>query len=76
MPADTDLDIIACIGTAQLASLLPTLGSGMIPKMAACMRAVESGLPTASVIDGRVPHGLLLELLTDQGVGTMVTPHG
>jgi len=45
----------------------------MIPKMGACVRAVDGGVPSASVIDGRVPHSLLLELLTDQGIGTMVT---
>ena len=46
----------------------------MIPKMGACLRAVDGGVPNASVIDGRIPHALLLELLTDQGMGTMVSP--
>ena len=52
----------------------PTLSSGMVPKMEACLRAVRGGVPTAHVIDGRVPHALLLEIFTDEGVGTMVLP--
>ncbi len=68
-------DLITSIDTRELAGMLPTLSSGMIPKMGAALRAVEGGIPSASVIDGRVPHALLLELLTDQGIGTMVTPH-
>jgi acetylglutamate kinase len=56
--------------------MLPSLEAGMIPKMQACLRAVTGGVPGASVIDGRVPHALLLELLTDQGIGTMVSRHG
>jgi acetylglutamate kinase len=46
----------------------------MIPKMEACARAVEGGVPRAHVLDGRVPHALLLEVVTDEGVGTMVVP--
>ena len=68
------LDIVTTIDAGQLASILPTLCAGMIPKMGACLRAVENGVPNASVIDGRIPHSLLLELLTDQGIGTMVGP--
>jgi acetylglutamate kinase len=44
----------------------------MIPKMEACVRAVRGGVPAAHVVDGRVAHALLLEVLTDSGVGTMV----
>ena len=44
----------------------------MIPKLKACADAVEQGVAFAHIIDGRVPHSLLIELLTDQGVGTMV----
>jgi acetylglutamate kinase len=72
-PANTD--VITRIDTDQLSAMLPTLTSGMIPKMGAALRAVEGGVSSASVIDGRVPHSLLLELLTDQGIGTMVTSH-
>jgi acetylglutamate kinase len=56
--------------------MLPTLSSGMIPKMEACLRAVQSGVSRAHVIDGRVPHSILLEVFTDRGVGTMVVPEG
>ena len=54
--------------------LLPTLSSGMVPKMDACLRAVQGGVPGAHVLDGRVAHALLLEVFTSAGVGTMVTP--
>ena len=66
-------EVIAEISVAELAELLPTLSSGMIPKMEACLRAVSSGVGRATVIDGRVPHSVLLEVFTDQGIGTMVT---
>jgi len=60
------------ITTDKLAGLLPTLQSGMVPKMEACLRAVKGGVPQAHVIDGRVPHSTLLEIFTSDGVGTMV----
>ena len=47
---------------------------GMVPKAEACLRAVQAGVPTAHLLDGRVPHALLLELFTDAGIGTMVVP--
>ncbi|WP_433561778.1 acetylglutamate kinase [Nocardia sp. CA-151230] len=62
------------IDTDELAKLLPSLDEGMVPKMEACLRAVEGGVPTAHVIDGRVAHSVLLELFTGEGIGTMVTP--
>ncbi|MBB5917718.1 acetylglutamate kinase [Nocardia transvalensis] len=64
------------IDTAALTALLPSLDAGMVPKMEACLRAVLGGVPTAHVIDGRVPHAVLLELFTGEGIGTMVTPGG
>jgi acetylglutamate kinase len=67
-------EVISQIDTEQLAALLPTLSSGMVPKMEACLRAVEGGVPRAHVIDGRVPHALLVELFTSEGIGTMVRP--
>lgn len=70
---DSD-DIITQIDTDELAELLPTLASGMVPKMEACLRAVEAGVSRATVIDGRVPHSLLLEIFTDAGIGTQVIP--
>ncbi|TQM26211.1 acetylglutamate kinase [Nocardia bhagyanarayanae] len=62
------------IDAVELAALLPSLDAGMVPKMEACLRAVLGGVPTAHVIDGRVPHSVLLELFTGEGIGTMVTP--
>jgi acetylglutamate kinase len=50
-----------------------TLTGGMIPKVAACVHAVQRGVPRAHILDGRVPHVLLLELFTDSGIGTMIT---
>jgi len=65
-------DLITEIDADELTELLPSLSSGMIPKMEACLRAVRTGVSRASVIDGRLPHALLLEILTDAGVGTQV----
>jgi acetylglutamate kinase len=67
-------EIIAEIDTDELSGLLPTLSAGMVPKMEACLRAVKSGVSRATVIDGRVPHALLLEIFTDEGIGTQVVP--
>lgn len=64
--------LIAQLSADELRALLPRLESGMVPKMEACLRAVDGGVPRATVIDGRVPHCLLLEVFTDDGVGTMV----
>jgi len=66
--------VISELAADDLEAMLPTLESGMVPKMEACLRAVRGGVPRAHVIDGRVPHALLVEVLTDAGVGTMVTP--
>ena len=67
-------DVISEIDATALEALLPTLATGMVPKMAACLAAVRGGVPRAHVLDGRVAHSLLLELFTDEGVGTMVVP--
>jgi acetylglutamate kinase len=67
-------DVISEIKAEELAALLPSLSSGMIPKMEACLRAVQGGVPRAHILDGRVPHTILLEMFTDEGVGTMVVP--
>ncbi|WP_150254747.1 acetylglutamate kinase [Nocardiopsis deserti] len=69
-PSNTEL--ISRLDVDELRALLPSLSSGMLPKMEACLHAVEGGVPQAHIIDGRVPHSLLLEVFTDQGVGTMV----
>ncbi|MFN0283992.1 MAG: acetylglutamate kinase [Kineosporiaceae bacterium] len=66
--------LLPSITASRLAELLPRLESGMVPKMEACLRAVDGGVPEATVIDGRVPHSVLLEVFTPEGVGTMVLP--
>jgi acetylglutamate kinase len=62
------------IDAGTLEQLLPSLEAGMVPKMEACLRAVQGGIPAAHVIDGRVPHSTLLEVFTPEGIGTMVVP--
>src|SRR3954447_35700 len=67
-------DVLSSLTADELAEILPSLGEGMAPKMEACLRAVRGGVPRAHVLDGRVPHALLLEVFTDSGIGTMVVP--
>jgi acetylglutamate kinase len=67
-------EVVSTIRADELAGLLPDLEAGMAPKMEACVRAVEGGVHTAHVLDGRVPHSMLLEVFTTDGVGTMVLP--
>ncbi|MCW2571458.1 MAG: acetylglutamate kinase [Frankiales bacterium] len=67
-------EVISSLTADELEQLLPGLTTGMVPKMEACLRAVRGGVPRAHVLDGRVAHSLLLELFTDEGVGTMVVP--
>src|SRR5690606_648730 len=52
-----------------------TISGGMLPKIASALEAARNGVNSVHVVDGRVPHCLLLEILTDQGVGTMITSH-
>lgn len=68
----TSEEVISQIAATELENMLPTLASGMVPKMEACLAAVRGGVPRAHVLDGRVAHSLLLELFTDEGIGTMV----
>ncbi|HUR15509.1 MAG TPA: acetylglutamate kinase [Mycobacteriales bacterium] len=67
-------EVLSSLTASELEKLLPSLTSGMVPKMEACLRAVQGGVPRAHVLDGRVAHSVLLELFTDEGVGTMVLP--
>jgi acetylglutamate kinase len=69
-------DVISLLQATELEALLPSLSAGMIPKMEACLRAVRGGVPQAHVLDGRLPHAVLLEIFTDSGIGTMVVPDG
>ncbi len=64
--------VISRITVEEVNAMMPTLSSGMIPKMEACVRAVDGGVESATIIDGRVEHCLLLEVFTDEGLGTMV----
>ncbi|OBJ43620.1 acetylglutamate kinase [Mycolicibacterium mucogenicum] len=64
--------LVTEIDTAALAQLLPKLEAGMVPKIEACLRAVQNGVPSAHVIDGRVEHCVLVELFTNEGTGTKV----
>lgn len=65
-------EIIGCIGAKELESRLPDLASGMIPKIEACLRAVRGGVRQAHIVDGRQLHSMLLEIVTDSGVGTEI----
>jgi acetylglutamate kinase len=69
-------EVISEITVSELQKLLPSLQSGMVPKMEACVRAVSAGVPRATVLDGRQRHALLLEIFTTEGIGTMVLPDG
>ncbi|PJN39792.1 acetylglutamate kinase [Streptomyces sp. CB02959] len=67
-------EVISRLTASQLEKLLPDLASGMVPKMQGCLHAVRNGVRNARVIDGRVQHSILLEIFTDEGIGTMVVP--
>ena len=65
--------LVSAITADELRGILPSLESGMIPKMQACLEAVEGGVEKAAIIDGREPHSVLLEIFTTRGIGTEVT---
>jgi acetylglutamate kinase len=67
--------LISATTVADLQAMIADgrLGGGMIPKVGACIDAVEAGVPSVHILDGRRPHALLLELFTDAGVGTMIS---
>ena len=66
--------LVSTIAVPELRELLPSLQAGMIPKMAACLEAVEGGVAKSAIIDGRIPHSILLEMFTQKGIGTEVVP--
>jgi acetylglutamate kinase len=70
--SDRAPQLISELTASALAEMLPGLRDGMIPKMQACLNAVRGGVPQAHVLDGRLPHAVLLEIFTDSGIGTMV----
>ncbi|MCM8558226.1 acetylglutamate kinase [Sphingomicrobium sediminis] len=68
--------LISRITAAEAEALIASgaVGDGMIPKLTACIRAVIEGVPRAHILDGRIAHSLLIEVLTESGIGTMITP--
>ena len=72
--ADDEGSLISRAAVSEVEAALPGLSGGMRPKLQACVDAVNGGAQSAHIIDGRIPHSLLLELFTDAGIGTMVVP--
>ena len=70
-PSDPD-SLVSRASADEIAAALPDVGGGMRPKLAACLDAIHGGVSSAHIVDGRVPHSLLLELFTDAGQGTMI----
>ena len=66
--------LLSTITVSAARELLSRVDHGMVPKLEACIRAVEGGVPQTHVVDGRKPHSILLEIFTDEGIGTMVLP--
>ncbi|MGH2876646.1 MAG: acetylglutamate kinase [Solirubrobacteraceae bacterium] len=66
--------VISEIGADEVAAALPSVAGGMRPKLAACLDAIDGGVSYAHIVDGRLPHSLLLELFTDAGQGTKIVP--
>jgi acetylglutamate kinase len=66
--------LISSLTASELRGLLPSLESGMIPKMEACLKAIDGGVERAHIVDGRLPHSMLLETFTTAGIGTQVVP--
>lgn len=72
--AEDEQSLISRATTSEVEEALESVDGGMRPKLQACVDAIRGGAQSAHIIDGRVPHSLLLELFTDAGIGTMVTP--
>ena len=70
-PADP-ASLVSETTATEVASALAYVGGGMLPKLAACLQAIEGGVSSAHIVDGRVPHSLLLELFTNAGQGTKI----
>ncbi|MCF3141353.1 MULTISPECIES: acetylglutamate kinase [unclassified Paenarthrobacter] len=66
--------LISSLTATELREMLPRLESGMIPKMAACLKAIDEGVQRAHIVDGRLAHSMLLETFTTAGIGTQVVP--
>jgi acetylglutamate kinase len=74
-PQDPD-SLVSEADVNQVQAALPAIGGGMRPKLAACVDAIHGGVSSAAIVDGRVPHSLLMELFTDAGQGTKIGPGG
>jgi acetylglutamate kinase len=72
-PADPD-SVISEAGADEVEAALDGIAGGMRPKLKACLDAIYGGVTFAHIVDGRVPHSLLLELFTDAGIGTKIKP--
>jgi acetylglutamate kinase len=72
-PADPD-SVVSEAGADEVEAALDGISGGMRPKLAACVEAIHGGVHFAHIVDGRVPHSLLLELFTNKGVGTKIRP--
>jgi acetylglutamate kinase len=72
--ATDENSLIARATIAEVEDRLPAIDGGMRPKLQACVDAIRGGTQSTHILDGRKPHSLLLELFTDAGIGTMVTP--
>ena len=71
---EDEASLLARASVEEVEAALPGISGGMRPKLAACLEAIRGGAGSAQIVDGRRPHSLLLELFTDEGIGTMVTP--
>ena len=72
--ADDPATLISEASVEEVRAALPAIDGGMRPKLVACAEAIDGGVQSAHIVDGRRPHSLLLELFTDAGIGTKVTP--
>jgi len=72
--AGDESSLISRAAVGEVEAMLGDVAGGMRPKLQACVDAIRGGAQSAHIIDGRKPHSLLLELFTDAGIGTMVTP--
>jgi acetylglutamate kinase len=72
--AGDESSLISRATVAEVEEMLSGIAGGMRPKLQACVDAIRGGAQSAHIIDGRKPHSLLVELFTDAGIGTMVTP--
>jgi acetylglutamate kinase len=72
---DTEGNLISSLKKSEIETLIKnkTVSGGMIPKVGCCIDAIEGGVKETHIIDGRIPHAILLEVFTDSGIGTQIT---